>query len=273
MDIHKPKPIRNWREFLTEVGTIVLGVCIALTAEQGVEYIHWRNQVADARRIIASEMALNTTSAIAVLRTQSCVERRLDELARILDAASRSGSLPPVGFIAAPPRRGWAGGAWDGVLSSQVATHFCRQQLASLSRLYNTVRLSQAYSPLELEPWSTLATMTGPGRRLDPASEADLRKAISMARSYIRTRTNLALQMLRNLNRLNLPYNQSDKQAMAAARDESLMGGKITAENSSPLFLICQPIGAAPSTYGHTPLAEAPGITEAGMKLLPDLGQ
>ena len=44
MDIHKPKSIRNWREFLTEIGTIVLGVSIALAAEQAVEWWHWRGQ-------------------------------------------------------------------------------------------------------------------------------------------------------------------------------------------------------------------------------------
>ena len=33
MDIPKPKPIHNWRDFLKEVGIIVLGVCIALSAE------------------------------------------------------------------------------------------------------------------------------------------------------------------------------------------------------------------------------------------------
>jgi hypothetical protein len=31
MDIHKPKPIRNWRDFLKEVGIIVIGV-LAVTA-------------------------------------------------------------------------------------------------------------------------------------------------------------------------------------------------------------------------------------------------
>jgi imidazolonepropionase-like amidohydrolase len=34
MEIHKPKPIHNWREFLKEVGIIVLGVSIAVVAEQ-----------------------------------------------------------------------------------------------------------------------------------------------------------------------------------------------------------------------------------------------
>jgi hypothetical protein len=43
VEIHKPKPIHNWREFLKEVGTIVLGVCVALGAEQTVEWVHWRN--------------------------------------------------------------------------------------------------------------------------------------------------------------------------------------------------------------------------------------
>lgn len=37
MDIHKPKPIHNWREFLSEIGVIVLGVLIALGAEQSIE--------------------------------------------------------------------------------------------------------------------------------------------------------------------------------------------------------------------------------------------
>src|SRR6478609_5451099 len=103
MDVHKPKPIRSWRELLTEVGVIVLSVCIALSAEQAVEWVHWRNQVADARKTIASEMAANTASAVSRLRTQGCTDRRLDALAQILDDATRNGSLPPVGTIGIPP--------------------------------------------------------------------------------------------------------------------------------------------------------------------------
>jgi len=44
MDIHKPKPIRNWRKFLKEVGFIVLGVSIALGGEQAVKYFHWKGR-------------------------------------------------------------------------------------------------------------------------------------------------------------------------------------------------------------------------------------
>lgn len=46
MDIHTPKhPAQTPREFLKEVGIIVLGVLLALGAEQTVEWVHWRQQV------------------------------------------------------------------------------------------------------------------------------------------------------------------------------------------------------------------------------------
>src|SRR6201989_1175489 len=102
MDIHKPKPIRNWRELLTEVGVIVLSVCIALAAEQAVEWWHWRNQVVEARGQMASELANSLTGAIIRLRTGGCVERRLDQLAQVIDEASRKGSLPPLGYVSMP---------------------------------------------------------------------------------------------------------------------------------------------------------------------------
>jgi homoserine O-acetyltransferase len=35
MEIHDPKPVHNWRDFLKEIGTIVIGVCIALVGLAG----------------------------------------------------------------------------------------------------------------------------------------------------------------------------------------------------------------------------------------------
>ena len=45
MHIHVPKPLHGWREFLGEVGVIVVGVLVALGAEQVVENLHHRSQV------------------------------------------------------------------------------------------------------------------------------------------------------------------------------------------------------------------------------------
>ena len=45
MEIHRPKAVHSWRELLKEIGIIVIGVVIALGAEQAVESLHWMRQV------------------------------------------------------------------------------------------------------------------------------------------------------------------------------------------------------------------------------------
>src|SRR5215475_11794644 len=68
MEIHKPRPAHSWREFLTELGTIVLGICIALAGEQTIEWLHWRSEVEEAKAVIASEVTYNLVGAIAHIR-------------------------------------------------------------------------------------------------------------------------------------------------------------------------------------------------------------
>jgi hypothetical protein len=46
MHVHLPKPLHGWREFAGEVGVIVIGVMIALGAQQLLEDWHWRSEVA-----------------------------------------------------------------------------------------------------------------------------------------------------------------------------------------------------------------------------------
>jgi hypothetical protein len=151
------------------------------------------------------------------LRVQDCIERRLDELGRILDEASRTGSLPPVGDIGIPPRRLWNTGAWDSVVASQTATHIPRQQLAGLASAYLFVHKNDDLGPLEARNWSELAAIMGPGRRLDPASEAELRKAIGMARGDSRIMAGLSLNLIRAINKQKLPFSQDDLKQITAA--------------------------------------------------------
>lgn len=55
MHIHLPKPLHGWRAFIGEVGIIVLGVLIALGAEQLVEALHWRAEMNGERQALYSE--------------------------------------------------------------------------------------------------------------------------------------------------------------------------------------------------------------------------
>jgi hypothetical protein len=276
MEIHKPKPVHNWREFLKEYAIIVIGVLTALAAEQAVAAWHWRSQVQEARGVIASEMAYNLEGAIWRMRTINCVEQRLDALSKVLDKAARTGSLPPVGYIAQSPRHMWRSGAWDSVVASQTATHFPREKLADLGALYKIVQRIEEYTMPDVTAWSDLYAMVGPGRRLDSASEAGLRTALSRARNTGRTIANLSTFLITQAGAMDLPFTKSELEQITLAHTASLsQPGKamdITAMATSPT-LICQPIGAVPPNYGEGPVKTSPAFVSNAAKSIPDFGK
>ncbi len=264
MEIHKPKPVHNWREFLIELGTITLGVGIALAAEQAVEWVHWHNKVAEARAVIATELSSSVASAIERMVTEKCGERRLDALELILDTASRTGQLPPVGDIGQMPLRQWTSGTWDGVLASQTATHFPREQLANLAIIYGFVRKADAFAEPEVAAWTDLSGMSGPGRRLDPVTEDRLRAALSRARYYNRTRAQLGVVMIDRMKNQNIVFSKEDLAIIEA--------GKRRAASQSNRRL-CGPIGPAMPSYGQAPLGDTPAQAEQALKTLPDFAK
>jgi len=246
MEIHKPKPIHNWREFLKEVGTIVLGVCVALGAEQAVEWAHWRNQVTTARSAIAQELVRVMSNGLERVRETQCVEQRLDAVAAILDQASRTGSLPPVPQINQTHFRTWPDDVWRTVVASQSAPHFPQQELARLGRIYSQEAILSVTNRDEMLAWANLSAMVGPGRRLDPASEAELRKALSEARYYNRAMTLMGGQIARLIGRMDLPFPPDIQSILDRSMRQPLSKAHI-----------CGPMETqVPPLYGQAPLSE-----------------
>jgi hypothetical protein len=105
MRVQVPKPLHGWREFGGEVGIIVLGVLIALGAQQVVETVHGDSQAREFRRAVDDEVAYDLGSYKQRLLLSPCVKARLDELDRVI-ASYRAGkpiamhglSRLPVGF-------------------------------------------------------------------------------------------------------------------------------------------------------------------------------
>src|ERR1700761_1104004 len=85
MDIHKPKPWRGWPEFLKEIGTIVIGVLIALGAEQAVEALHWRHETHLAREALVFDFRRVIGFAAREDAASPCLAVRLDQLSAALD--------------------------------------------------------------------------------------------------------------------------------------------------------------------------------------------
>lgn len=79
-----PSPLNGWRVFWGEVGIIVLGVLLALGAQQVVEALSWRGQVRDFRAAVDRELGENLSIYEIRLRQNDCVSRRLAEVERLL---------------------------------------------------------------------------------------------------------------------------------------------------------------------------------------------
>ena len=218
MDIHKPKPIHNLREFLKEVGIIVLGVSIALAAEQAVEWWHWRSQVRQAQAMVMAELTQNMVQGILRVNSFDCFEQRLDGLAEILDKASETGRLPAIGFMDTVGGNVWPTAAWNTVIASQAAAHFPPDQIARFARIYGLVEAAEDVKRQEMAAWTDLYSMAGPGRRLDPVSENTLRVALGRVRSGNRRMASTGMALMQYVTGLGLPFTEAEIRTNEAAR-------------------------------------------------------
>jgi hypothetical protein len=97
MHFRLPKPLHGWREFAGEVGIIVVGVLIALAAEQVVETLHWRTEAREFRHAVDHELALDLGTFRFNQLQHDCIGRRLDELQILLDRSRASRGVARLG--------------------------------------------------------------------------------------------------------------------------------------------------------------------------------
>jgi hypothetical protein len=90
MHFHLPTPLHGWREFAGEVGIIVIGVMIALGAEQVVQTVHGNSEVRQFRSAVNDELAYDLGSYKQRLMLGRCVRARLAELDHVI-ASDRAG--------------------------------------------------------------------------------------------------------------------------------------------------------------------------------------
>lgn len=138
MEIHKPKPIHNWREFFGEIGIIVIGVLLALAGEQTVEALHHRSQVAELSEALNVELSHNLAVLQDMVELKPCIDQRLTEIdkwsrsvadGRPVQLAGEFGRLPGQIFLTAIWRS--TGRVWNCCrLTSASATHASMTTLA-----------------------------------------------------------------------------------------------------------------------------------------------
>jgi hypothetical protein len=245
MDVHKPKPWHGVRDFLKEYAIIVIGVLTALAGEQGVEWLHWRQEVAEARAAVSVEFAGDIALADERARIAPCLANRIQQIAAILAQAAQTGRLPPVGELGGTPDREWSIPSWKSALASQAASHLPRAELLSLGSLAAYGDLIDVHNAEEVRVWAQLTAIVGPGRPIDPSEIGRLQGALSRAHLS-------AKQMTANSEQLARWIKRSGIASKGIWPDDPDPPGHVP--------VLCRPLGPAPSTYGQAPLGyELPG--------------
>jgi hypothetical protein len=136
MDIHKPKPWHGLREFLKEFGTIVLGVLVALGAEQAVQAIHLNDEVREAREALRDEIRTNA-SILALGREElKCLKPQVDAY-----AAWAVGGPKPPRFRTVLSR--YAFNTWETVKAGPVQ-HMPLHERLAISDFYDEMRNAES---------------------------------------------------------------------------------------------------------------------------------
>jgi hypothetical protein len=139
MHFHLPKPLHGWRAFAGEVGIIVLGVLIALAAEEFVRTIVTRRDANALRQSMVDELAMDRARWEANVHDVPCALKRLEE---VRDWAGRPGSDRLDGF---DPPAFWTmhDSAWQIARSSPVMTALPLKERDALADLYFVIGVQE----------------------------------------------------------------------------------------------------------------------------------
>lgn len=246
-----PSPPRKrrlafWRtergqKFLREVGSVVLGVLIALGLGAVASEIGWKIEVHNARNALEVELGELIGQGQEREKVSPCVTRRLDQLAEIVDTAEQVGKLPPLGSVNLPPWRTWPRGIWASTLDAQTAAHLDRDILDNYSSAYEFADQMATISVRELDVWTRLSGIVGPGGRVFSNVEAiQMRAAIGEARMLDRMMTLNGVRLKQIASAYDLGYDEG------SAREYS--------QRSLSVYSICKLIGTTPpARYGQAP--------------------
>lgn len=192
------------QKFAREVGSVVLGVVIALSLGEIVESINWANRRSDAQAALQVELTHAAANASERHRISGCLERRLAQVAQVIDQGASTGRLPHVRNVSQPPMRPWRSTAWETVVASQTASRFPVPTLNELASAYQTIEQIRSWNIDEKEAWTSLSILEGPGRPLTPQLETYLRDAHAKAKYYARIIPITTRQLTRDIRQAGM---------------------------------------------------------------------
>jgi hypothetical protein len=159
---HHPRPVHSWPEFLREIGVVVIGVLLALSAEQIAEAFHWRHEVEVEREALRSEVRYNLAVVAFRRSQQTCIDARLIQIAEVFRRQVRREALGLRGPVARPPYWGATTGTWDIAVAGQALGHMAQKEKLAFSDAFHTYKTFKDLRSEEDADWRKLALLDRP---------------------------------------------------------------------------------------------------------------
>jgi hypothetical protein len=180
-------PSMGWRAFWSEIVIVVLGVVIALAANEAVQEWSWRNKVEDGEVRLQGDIAWAFLWAAEKSASQPCIDAQLAAMARnVLESGDTLqpmvlGSLN-LQMVVRMPNRPYRFPVWDALLVDGTASHFATQRQALYARISDGMAMSRTSEVETRRLGGNLLRMRDP-IPLDPVVRADLLSDINNLRS------------------------------------------------------------------------------------------
>lgn len=216
------RPLKGWRVFAGEVGVVLLGVLLALGAQQLAEEFDRRQNRAFTEQALKDEIAFSAGYAFERLVIEPCLKSRLRELNEKLAAnanpwrgtPAQLGKVQVAGTRAFPavyrtPSREWPTNAWTTATASGVLLHMDRARVAQFGDIYSQIRnLGDAQDAEE-----TIApnlSFLASDQRLEPATRVAAQTVLAQLDTHNEMIVTIAHQMLDAVRALRLGYSPAD---------------------------------------------------------------
>jgi hypothetical protein len=228
MHFHLPKPLHGWRAFVGEVGIIVLGVLIALGAEQIVQGIHERGEARDADSEIRGELEQNIAKLKSRWAVRACVENRIAELQSVIGTGAEAGTITTPNWVGRPQFWTMQMARWQATSQAGRAALLSSDELALYGDVYSYMGNVNAAMAEEQLDWARLRSLEHL-RRLTPEMAFQLNNTLQEAR-YINWRIgvwtiqigSVAARLHLGTGRNDIPASRSACIPMATPRDEAI---------------------------------------------------
>ncbi|MFL6737422.1 MAG: hypothetical protein ACJ8F4_10240 [Sphingomonas sp.] len=215
VDAPDHKAVRNWEDFLKEVGTIFIGVMIALVADQAVDAWNWRKEVAIAEDSLDDELAGSLFAAEERIKIAECQRRTLDALD---DLADRSHGTLLIRNTPVSRNRVWGSAAWDAAVASGTIAHMPHDTRNSYAELFSFVREFREMNLRQQELWASVSAY----RRLRPFTDTSRDRfieTVSQLRSLTHSMNLGAQQFVEAAKPLQIELDPRDAETLKAPLD------------------------------------------------------